>query len=85
MCISRMRRFPNEKLHPLDTPQEALQLLRLMGAHKVKDLIYRDRRPHMLADAVTFELPTPEVTLIKCTAHFCCFLRLHQYIITFEC
>ena len=54
-------RFPDDKLHPLDTPQEALQLLRVIGGHKVKDVLYRDRRAHLLADDVAYELATPEV------------------------
>ncbi|XP_067129041.1 pre-rRNA-processing protein TSR1 homolog isoform X2 [Centruroides vittatus] len=49
------KRFPDEKLHSVDSHQEALLLLRFLGSQKQKSLSFRDHRPHMLSEVVSFE------------------------------
>ncbi|XP_023230293.1 pre-rRNA-processing protein TSR1 homolog [Centruroides sculpturatus] len=49
------KRFPDEKLHSVDSHQEALLLLRFLGSQKQKSLSFRDHRAHMLSEVVIFE------------------------------
>uniref|UniRef100_A0A1A8UP90 Pre-rRNA-processing protein TSR1 homolog n=1 Tax=Nothobranchius furzeri TaxID=105023 RepID=A0A1A8UP90_NOTFU len=47
-------RFPDARLFPLDTDQDATLLLRHLGCQKQRKLGFRTRRPHLLAQQVTF-------------------------------
>ncbi|XP_041458939.1 pre-rRNA-processing protein TSR1 homolog [Lytechinus variegatus] len=49
------RRFPNGKLYTVDTEQESILLLRHLAEQKLNTIKWRDLRPHILADDVTFE------------------------------
>jgi len=42
--------FPEIKLHPIDSGQEAGVILRLLANQKQKRIFYRERRPYLLAD-----------------------------------
>ncbi|KAK3744874.1 hypothetical protein QZH41_003654 [Actinostola sp. cb2023] len=55
------KRFPKEKTHTLDTPQEALVALRLIANQHQRLIHFRDNRPHLLANNVAFE-PNSEDT-----------------------
>ncbi|XP_011306293.1 pre-rRNA-processing protein TSR1 homolog [Fopius arisanus] len=46
--------FPEEKIHPLDKPVDALNLLRKAGAQKQRAVAYRNRRPHLIAEKLKF-------------------------------
>ena len=61
-CCVLLPRFPHDKLHTLDSAQEGLALLRLLANHKLRDMMYRDRRAHLLADDVEFELTSQQVS-----------------------
>ncbi|XP_029026451.1 pre-rRNA-processing protein TSR1 homolog [Betta splendens] len=47
-------RFPDARLFPLDTEQDATLLLRHLGTQRQRKLGYRSRRSHLLAQHVTF-------------------------------
>eukprot|EP00057_Strongylocentrotus_purpuratus_P021891 XP_011676365.1 PREDICTED: pre-rRNA-processing protein TSR1 homolog [Strongylocentrotus purpuratus] len=49
------RRFPSGKLYTVDTEQESILLLRHLAEQKLNTIKWRDLRPHVLADDVTFE------------------------------
>lgn len=51
-------RFPDARLFPLDSDQEATLLLRHLGAQRQRRLGFRSRRPHLLAQRVAFT-PNP--------------------------
>ncbi|XP_074621651.1 pre-rRNA-processing protein TSR1 homolog [Acropora palmata] len=53
--------FPKDKIYGLDTPQDALVALRLISNQQQRVIYFRDKRPHMLAEHVTYE-PNNEVT-----------------------
>ncbi len=55
-------RLPGEKLHSLDSAQDALLLLRAVGTVRQKSIHMRDHRPHLLAEAVSFELDSGDVS-----------------------
>uniref|UniRef100_A0A8C6YKE2 AARP2CN domain-containing protein n=1 Tax=Nothoprocta perdicaria TaxID=30464 RepID=A0A8C6YKE2_NOTPE len=57
------KRFPEAKLFPLNTAQEASLLLRQLGAQRQRPLAFRARRAHLLAYAAHFE-PSPESHLV---------------------
>lgn len=46
---------------PLDTAQEAMLVLRTLGSQHLASLAIRERRPHLMADSVSFELAEEEV------------------------
>ena len=46
--------FPDEKLHQLDSKQDAMQLLNLIGNCKKKQIAYRERRSQLFADRLEF-------------------------------
>nr|XP_056721070.1 pre-rRNA-processing protein TSR1 homolog [Euleptes europaea] len=48
------KRFPEAKLFPLDSEQESALLLHHLATQKQRHLAFRDRRAHLLADAVEF-------------------------------
>ena len=54
-------RFPDSRLFSLDSENDSLLLWRTLTNHKINDVIYRDRRAHLLADEVSFEMTQPEV------------------------
>lgn len=47
-------RFPEARLFPLDTEQDAVQLLRHLGAQKQRRLAFRSRRSHMLVQSASY-------------------------------
>ncbi|XP_063061131.1 pre-rRNA-processing protein TSR1 homolog [Engraulis encrasicolus] len=51
-------RFPDARLFPLDSDQDATLLLRHLGAQRQRRLGFRSRRPHLLAQRVAFT-PNP--------------------------
>ncbi|XP_015110274.1 pre-rRNA-processing protein TSR1 homolog [Diachasma alloeum] len=46
--------LPEDKIHPLDKPVDALNLLRKTGAQKQRAVTYRNRRPHLIAEKLKF-------------------------------
>ncbi|KAL2096110.1 hypothetical protein ACEWY4_008258 [Coilia grayii] len=51
-------RFPDARLFPLDSDQDATLLLRHLGSQRQRRLGFRSRRPHLLAQRVAFT-PNP--------------------------
>jgi pre-rRNA-processing protein TSR1 len=49
------KNFPAEKLHSLDTPQDATNILRYISNQKQKGVKYRDTHPHLVVDKLEFE------------------------------
>ncbi|KAG0725504.1 Pre-rRNA-processing protein TSR1 [Chionoecetes opilio] len=48
-------RFPGPaKLHTVATPQDALLVLRHIGAQKQRPVFFRDNRPHIMAEKIEF-------------------------------
>lgn len=47
-------RFPDARLFPLDSEQDATLLLRHLGSQRQRKLGFRSRRSHLLAQNVTF-------------------------------
>ncbi|XP_053376015.1 pre-rRNA-processing protein TSR1 homolog [Mercenaria mercenaria] len=54
--------FPNDKLHTVDTEQDCLLVLRHVTSQKLRDIHYRENRPHLLAEDVHFELSNDSET-----------------------
>ncbi|XP_029965221.1 LOW QUALITY PROTEIN: pre-rRNA-processing protein TSR1 homolog [Salarias fasciatus] len=52
-------RFPDARLFPLDSEQDATLLLRHLGAQRQRKLGFRSRRSHLLAQQVTFTPNSP--------------------------
>lgn len=52
-------RFPDTRLFPLDTEQDATLLLRHLGAQRQRKLGFRSRRSHLLAQHATFTPNSP--------------------------
>ncbi|CAN9510902.1 unnamed protein product [Ophioblennius macclurei] len=52
-------RFPDARLFPLDTEQDATLLLRHLGAQRQRKLGFRSRRSHLLAQQVAFTPNSP--------------------------
>ncbi|KAM9853646.1 pre-rRNA-processing protein TSR1 homolog [Aulostomus maculatus] len=52
-------RFPDARLFPLDTEQDATLLLRHLGTQRQRKLGFRSRRSHLLAQHVTFTPNSP--------------------------
>nr|XP_019944114.1 PREDICTED: pre-rRNA-processing protein TSR1 homolog [Paralichthys olivaceus] len=52
-------RFPETRLFPLDSEQDAILLLRHLGAQRQRKLGFRSRRSHMLGQHVTFTPNSP--------------------------
>ncbi|KAH0623029.1 hypothetical protein JD844_030927 [Phrynosoma platyrhinos] len=57
------KRFPEAKLFPLDTEQESALLLQHLASQKQRHLAFRDRRPHLLAEAAEF-VPSLQSALV---------------------
>nr|XP_008123256.1 PREDICTED: pre-rRNA-processing protein TSR1 homolog [Anolis carolinensis] len=53
------KRFPGARLFALDTEQESASLLQHLAGQKQRHLAFRDRRPHLMAEAAQF-VPGPE-------------------------
>lgn len=49
-------RFPGEKFHSVDNSQDALVLLRQLTNQKLRDITYRECRPHMISEEISFEM-----------------------------
>jgi pre-rRNA-processing protein TSR1 len=47
-------RFPDSRLFPLDTEQDALLILRHLSAQRQRKLGFRSRRPHLVAQSVSY-------------------------------
>ena len=47
-------RFPDQKLHSLDSSQEIILLLRTIGSQRLHKMMFREYRPHLLADTVEY-------------------------------
>ncbi|UYV69793.1 TSR1, partial [Cordylochernes scorpioides] len=47
--------FNKEKLFNLESPTDALQLIRHIGQQKMREVKYRDSRPHLLGERIDFE------------------------------
>ncbi|KAM3616618.1 uncharacterized protein V6R79_020905 [Siganus canaliculatus] len=52
-------RFPDARLFPVDSEQDATLLLRHLGSQRQRKLGFRSRRSHLLAQHVTFTPNTP--------------------------
>ncbi|MED6288825.1 hypothetical protein CHARACLAT_030245, partial [Characodon lateralis] len=52
-------RFPDTRLFPLDSDQDATLLLRHLGSQRQRKLGFRSRRSHLLAQHVTFTTNSP--------------------------
>ncbi|XP_061575578.1 pre-rRNA-processing protein TSR1 homolog [Cololabis saira] len=52
-------RFPDARLFPLDSEQDATLLLRHLGSQRQRKLGYRSRRSHLIAQNVTFTPNSP--------------------------
>lgn len=52
-------RFPDARLFPLDSEQDATLLLRHLGSQRQRKLGFRSRRSHLLAQHVTFTPNSP--------------------------
>lgn len=57
---SMNRWLPDEKMMVLEKESDALLVLRKVGSQKLRNIIQRDRRPHLLAEQVEF-VPENEV------------------------
>ena len=55
-------RFPDARLFPLDSEQDTTLLLRHMGSQKQRKLGFRSRRPHLLAQQVSYTPHTAQET-----------------------
>ncbi|KAG9265207.1 hypothetical protein AMEX_G21577 [Astyanax mexicanus] len=57
-ALSRLTeaRFPDARLFPLDSDQDAVLLLRHLGAQKQRRLAFRSRRSHMLVQSASYTL-----------------------------
>lgn len=54
------RWLPDEKVMVLEKESDALLVLRKVGSQKLRRVIQRDRRPHLLAEQTEF-IPNSEV------------------------
>ncbi|XP_020862623.1 pre-rRNA-processing protein TSR1 homolog isoform X2 [Phascolarctos cinereus] len=57
------KRFPGDRLLHLDTPQDAVVLLRQLANQKQRHLAFRDRRSYLFAHAADF-VPSQESSLV---------------------
>jgi pre-rRNA-processing protein TSR1 len=56
------RLLPVEKIHTVDSPAEALNLLRTLGGQKQKRNLMRERRAHLMAESVEFRPDEADVS-----------------------
>ena len=71
-------RFPNEKVHNLDSTKDGLLVLRHITSQKLKAVHYRENRPHMLAENVKFELEDNSVSLGFCNTSDKLFIKVNE-------
>lgn len=55
--------LPEEKVMTLDKNTDGVNILRRVGNQKRKSVLYRDRRPHLLAEEVEY---VPDIEGAKC-------------------
>ena len=56
-------RFPGPaKLHTVEKTQDALMILRHIGAQKQRPIFFRDNRPHVMAEKLEFFPEVRDVT-----------------------
>ncbi|XP_060556535.1 pre-rRNA-processing protein TSR1 homolog [Ruditapes philippinarum] len=48
--------FPDDKLHTLDSEQDCMLVLRHVTSQKLRNIHYRENRPHLLSEHIQFEL-----------------------------
>ena len=56
-------RFPGEKVHTMDSAQDGLLVLRTVGSQKLRKITFREVRPHMIAESVSYELDSEDVSV----------------------
>lgn len=63
--------FPDNKISTLDTQADGFNLYRRIGGQKRKSLFNKDKRPHLLAEHVDFEVNTDDSQFgtLKVTGH----------------
>lgn len=64
--------LPNEKVMTLSKEADGLNVLRRIGNQKRKNVLYRDRRPHLFAESYQFE---PDNEGFKGTLKVCGYVR----------
>lgn len=47
--------LPDEKVLELDTVDDCLNILRRVGSQKQRNVFYKNIRPHLLAEEISFE------------------------------
>lgn len=55
------KRFPRDKIYGLETPQDALVALRLISNQHQRIIHFREKRPHIIAEEISYE-PNSGVT-----------------------
>ena len=55
-------RFPDSAVHSLDTQQDAALIVRKLTEGKTKPVHFREVRPHLLAEALSFEAESAQVS-----------------------
>lgn len=55
-------RFPEGGIHSLDTEQDAVLIVRKLTEGKTKPVHFREVRPHILAESLSFEAESAEVS-----------------------
>ena len=58
-------RFPTDKFHSLDTSQDALLVMRQITNQKLRTIYYREHRPNLIAENITFEMDGADVCILK--------------------
>lgn len=69
------KRFPRDKIHNLDSSQDALVALRLISNQHQRVIHFRDIRPHLLAESTAFELNSEVTDVPRGTLKVCGFVR----------
>ena len=54
-------RFPDSGVHSLDTEQDAVLIVRKLTEGKTKPVHFREVRPHLLAESLSFEAESAQV------------------------
>ncbi|KAL5014762.1 hypothetical protein ScPMuIL_009032 [Solemya velum] len=63
------KRFPGQKLHSLDSSQDALLVLRQITAQKLPVIQYRQQRPNLVADSIEFEIDNAGTGTLKVSGY----------------
>ncbi|XP_027056912.1 pre-rRNA-processing protein TSR1 homolog isoform X1 [Pocillopora damicornis] len=69
------KRFPRDKIHNLESSQDALVALRLISNQHQRVIHFRDIRPHLLAESTTFEPNSEVIDVPRGTLKVCGFVR----------